>query len=37
VSLPDGSWGKLGFAVGDLGQDNTFTRHAQSLTPPDSA
>ena len=29
--MPDASLGKLGFAVGDLGQDNTFTRHARSL------
>lgn len=31
VSLPDGSKGKLGFALGDLGVDNAFTRHARSL------
>jgi hypothetical protein len=31
VSLPDGSRGKLGFALGDLALDNAFTRHARSL------
>jgi hypothetical protein len=31
VSLPDGTKGKLGFALGDLGVDNAFTRHARSL------
>ena len=30
VSLPDGTRGKLGFALGDLGVDNAFTRHARS-------
>ena len=31
VSLPDGTKGRLGFALGDLGVDNAFTRHAHSL------
>ena len=31
VSLPDGTRGKLGFALGDLALDNAFTRHARSL------
>lgn len=31
VSLPDGTKGKLGFALGDLALDNAFTRHARSL------
>lgn len=31
VSLPDGSKGKLSFALGDMAQDNAFTRHARSL------
>ena len=31
ASLPDGSKGKLGFALGDLALDNAFTRHARSL------
>jgi hypothetical protein len=31
VSLPDGTQGKLGFALGDLSVDNAFTRHARSL------
>ena len=31
VALPDGSRGKLSFALGDLALDNAFTRHARSL------
>ena len=31
VSLANGIKGKLGFALGDLGLDNAFTRHARSL------
>jgi hypothetical protein len=31
VSLPDGTKGKLGFALGDLALENAFTRHARSL------
>ena len=31
VSLPDGTKGRLGFALGDLALDNAFTRHARSL------
>jgi hypothetical protein len=31
VSLPDGTKGKLGFALGDLALDNAFSRHARSL------
>jgi hypothetical protein len=31
VVLVDGITGKLGFALGDLGLDNAFTRHARSL------
>ena len=29
--MPDGTKGKLGFALGDLALDNAFTRHARSL------
>lgn len=29
--MPDGTRGKLGFALGDLALDNAFTRHARSL------
>ncbi len=31
VSMPDGTKGKLGFALGDLELDNALTRHARSL------
>ena len=31
IELPDGSRGKLVFALGDLALDNPFTRHARSL------
>ena len=31
IALPDGSRGKLIFALGDLALDNAFTRHARSL------
>jgi hypothetical protein len=31
VALADGSRGRLGFALGDFGLDNAFTRHARSL------
>ena len=31
VSFANGSRGTLGFALGDLGLDNAFTRHARSL------
>jgi len=31
VALPDGTRGKLGFALGDLDLDNAFTRHARTL------
>lgn len=31
VVLSDGTRGRLGFALGDMAQDNAFTRHARSL------
>lgn len=31
VTTPAGGKGRLGFALGDLAQDNAFTRHARSL------
>ncbi|MBS0540001.1 MAG: hypothetical protein JSR47_14645 [Proteobacteria bacterium] len=31
VTTPEGGKGRLGFALGDLAQDNAFTRHARSL------
>jgi hypothetical protein len=31
VSLPDGTKGRLGFALGDLALDNALTRHARAL------
>ena len=31
VSLPNGGKGRLSFALGDLGLDNAFTRHARTL------
>jgi hypothetical protein len=31
VTLPDGSRGKLMFALGDMSRDNAFSRHARSI------